>query len=755
MRPIALIPARGGSKRIPRKNIADLGGQPIIAYAIKTCLDSGLFAQVIVSTEDTEIAAIAEAQGAEVDARPPHLAKDSVPAKLVCQELLQRRFNDKSMPELFCLVYPIAAFLEPRDLIESAARMEDCDGVLGVSEYQVHPYKALIEQDAYLQALWPEKNAQQSQQYPRTYASNGTFCWVRTSIFLQTPSFYPPRLRGHVIPQDRAVDIDTPEDLAQARILMRLKAEERALTPGRRKEGDGRPVFAFRVDASLKIGTGHVMRCLTLARGLRNRGAQCHFICRALDGHLGAMIAAQGFKLHLLPAPSIPPSSAGSESDWAEVPAHQDAKQTREVLDVLAPNWVVVDHYGFATDWQEQALPQGCRLMVIDDLANRPHRADILLDVNLGREKQDYEDLVPATCKTLTGPAYALLRPDYADNRARVLVDRATRRLRNILISMGGVDLPDATSQVLETLAGVTLPEDCRVTVVMGAVAPSLAKVRTLAAKMPFPCKVLVSVDNVHSLMAAADLAIGAVGGTTWERCALGLPTLMLTIAANQLPGARAVDKAGAAVLLGDVGDADWPKKLAREILAISDAGRLQHMAETCAAICDGDGTSRVIATILDGPMEYRQAEISDARRVWEWRRAGEAERYYKSQGNTPYAKHLNWFAMALAAPEITFAILQRADLPIGYVRLDRQESASAQDPASAYVSICFAAGERGQGLGQDALQIAHGIAMDAGIERLLAEIHPDNAASIALFKKVGYTERPDLDGFKTYIYSL
>ncbi|MEM9269011.1 MAG: acylneuraminate cytidylyltransferase family protein, partial [Pseudomonadota bacterium] len=221
--PVAIVPARGGSKRIPRKNVADLCGRPLLSYAIETCLNSGIFQDVIVSTEDADIARVARDWGAEVDPRPQELAGDRVPASLVCAELLERRFGDASRPESFCLVYPMAAFIVPDDLVQSAALLEGQDAVLGVSHYPMHPYKALVAQDGHLKPLWPRENAQQSQTYPDAVAANGSFCWVRTAPFLANPSFYPPRLTGHVMPFDRAVDIDTPEDLERARDLMRLR----------------------------------------------------------------------------------------------------------------------------------------------------------------------------------------------------------------------------------------------------------------------------------------------------------------------------------------------------------------------------------------------------------------------------------------------------------------------------------------------------------------------------------------------------
>ncbi|MEX0277587.1 acylneuraminate cytidylyltransferase family protein [Ruegeria sp. ANG-S4] len=220
---IAVLPARGGSKRIPRKNIVDICGRPLLSYPIETCHSAGIFSEIIVSTDDEEIADVAREWGATADMRPPQLAEDRVPAAQVCAELLERKFAPEDRPETFCLVYPMAAFMSAEDLIESARTLEGQDAVLGVSHYPLHPYKALVARNGHLHPLWPEENKRQSQTYPEAFAANGSFCWVRTEPFLKALSFYPSRLAGHVMPPDRAVDIDTPDDLARARQLMRLR----------------------------------------------------------------------------------------------------------------------------------------------------------------------------------------------------------------------------------------------------------------------------------------------------------------------------------------------------------------------------------------------------------------------------------------------------------------------------------------------------------------------------------------------------
>lgn len=315
--------------------------------------------------------------------------------------------------------------------------------------------------------------------------------------------------------------------------------------------------IAFRTDASLQIGTGHVMRCLTLADALRERGASCTFVCRPHPGHLLALIAQRGHQ-----ALALPELQEGAQRNhngtahghWLGTHWATDAQDTQRALSDRTVgqtvDWLVVDHYALDARWEEALRPQAQRIMAIDDLADRPHACDLLLDQNLGRKEADYGGLLKGTT-TLLGPHYALLRPEFAALRAQSLARRqANLQLRRLLITMGGVDKDNATGQVLAALQSCSLPADLRVTVVMGPHAPWLAQVQAQATQMPWPTEVLVGVDNMAQLMAESDLAIGAAGSTSWERCCLGVPTIQVALAQNQEAIAQALSRAGAALML-------------------------------------------------------------------------------------------------------------------------------------------------------------------------------------------------------------
>lgn len=278
---------------------------------------------------------------------------------------------------------------------------------------------------------------------------------------------------------------------------------------------------AFRADASTEIGTGHVMRCLTLANALAERGVMCHFLSRDLPGNLCDRIAASGHRLHRLAAPiggAVADPEGPAHASWLGLGWHADAADCAPILAAVAPDWLVMDHYALDARWQRAVLPEGCRLLVIDDLADRPHIADVLLDQNLGRKAKDYDELVPVGCTRLIGPRYALLRPEFAALRAYSLARRGKTTLRRLLISMGGVDRDNATGAVLGALEELGLPDALEVTVVLGGSTLWRKDVKAMAETLPFQCRVLIDRDDMAQILAETDLAIGAAGSSTWER---------------------------------------------------------------------------------------------------------------------------------------------------------------------------------------------------------------------------------------------
>jgi UDP-2,4-diacetamido-2,4,6-trideoxy-beta-L-altropyranose hydrolase len=366
--------------------------------------------------------------------------------------------------------------------------------------------------------------------------------------------------------------------------------------------------IAFRTDASLQIGSGHVMRCLTLADALKGQGADCHFISREHPGHLLEVIRQRGHEVSCLKlceqhSQGVPLGQTKEIGHLRWGPAHaawlgstwqDDARETAAILASLKPGWLVVDHYALDHRWEEVQAPHHGQLLVIDDLADRFHHCDLLLDQNLGRQPEDHTALVRPNCELLIGPQFALLRPEFAALRYYSLQRRrAQPALRHLLISLGGVDQPNATGLVLQALRTCALPPECRITVVMGLTAPWLQDVRELAMQMPWPTAVVVNVDDMAQRMADSDLAIGAGGSTSWERCCLGLPTLIVVLAENQQVGAQALEAAHAARLMGAV--SDIAAQLPEAIQELSDTRRAADLSLAASAITDGRGVKKTL----------------------------------------------------------------------------------------------------------------------------------------------------------------
>lgn len=348
----------------------------------------------------------------------------------------------------------------------------------------------------------------------------------------------------------------------------------------------------FRTDASLEIGNGHVMRCLTLADKLRDQGYECQFICRDHEGHLNEIIKNKGFKAHLLMRTEridFSSSLQGGYEKWLGASWNEDALQTIDIIKEYSASWLVVDHYGIDYRWEYLVAKSVENILVIDDLANRPHQCDILLDQTFSRNAASYKALVSGDCKLLCGSNYALLRPEFGTLRAESLYNRKDNKLKKILISMGGVDINNVTGKILKSLHDCKLPKDIKIIVVLGSTAPWLEDVNQQVKKLPWDAELRVAVDNMAELMAESCLAIGASGATSWERCALGLPTILLVLADNQIMIADELSNAGAVVKVDDYDEI--PVQVNR---LIDNSYLMQTMSRRSASIVDGRGTERV-----------------------------------------------------------------------------------------------------------------------------------------------------------------
>ncbi|WP_196599571.1 UDP-2,4-diacetamido-2,4,6-trideoxy-beta-L-altropyranose hydrolase [Pectinatus frisingensis] len=310
-------------------------------------------------------------------------------------------------------------------------------------------------------------------------------------------------------------------------------------------------VIVFRVDSSTQIGSGHLMRCLTLAGQLqKKKNAEIIFICRNLEGNLSNLVKTHGYKLILLPAVDIFVSKLDGYAKWLTVPQDYDAYETVQQLKDLSPvDYIVVDSYAIDKKWEIQIRPYVNKIMVIDDLANRKHDCDILLDQNFFLNKESrYNDLVPNNCELFLGPKYALLREEFYE--AQKCLRKRTGKVCNILVFYGGSDLTNETSKAVRALISLDLA-DVTADIIVGEGNLNKDAIRNLCSRYKF-LRYHEQVNNMAEFMNQADLMLGAGGTTTWERHFLKLPAIVTVVADNQLQGTIDCAKAGIVTYIGE-----------------------------------------------------------------------------------------------------------------------------------------------------------------------------------------------------------
>ncbi|MDX9713881.1 MAG: UDP-2,4-diacetamido-2,4,6-trideoxy-beta-L-altropyranose hydrolase [Dissulfurispiraceae bacterium] len=356
---------------------------------------------------------------------------------------------------------------------------------------------------------------------------------------------------------------------------------------------------AFRADASIDIGTGHIMRCLTLADELRNRGAEINFICREHTGNLIDLIQGRGYLVVTLPLAEseyfLTPDDV-AHADWLGDSWQQDAADTIAALGKVRTDWLIIDHYAIDHRWEEILRPHVSKIMVIDDLADRLHDCDLLLDQNLYMAMNTrYDNLVSGSCIKLLGPAYALLRPEFAT--ARKKLRQRDGQIRRVLVFFGGVDPTNETEKALQALAGRS-DRQYEVDVVVGISNPHKESIHKFCNSYDGFCY-YCQVSNIAELMSTADLAIGATGATTWERCAMGLPALVTYVADNQKQIAESTDHAGVIICMGALSSVSQETYKHRFSAILSNSVIVRVMSEKAIQLVDCNGLLRVVEKMV------------------------------------------------------------------------------------------------------------------------------------------------------------
>ena len=475
--------------------------------------------------------------------------------------------------------------------------------------------------------------------------------------------------------------------------------------------------IAFRADSSIQMGTGHLVRCLNLADELSARGAEVLFVCREIEGHLSKQVTQRGFRLALL------------SRDVAD--QIDDAKRTVAAL-VEMMDLVVVDNYALGAGWERAVRTSARRVFAIDDLADRRHDCDFLLDQNFFADAAArYQNLVPADCMLLTGPRFAILGKPFRQLAAK----RRPGTLRKVLIFFGGADPGNETSKTLKALMQLKQPE-LEIDIVIGAVNPHKDAIKAAAAELP-SARCHVDIEYMPRLLAEADLCVGAGGTSAWERCRAGCPSLVIAIAENQVAPSAALAEAGKIVYLGRA------EQVGSELIAsalrvfCNTPEQVRALSTAVLELVDGQGARRVADALLPPPIILRRAAPPDCEPLLAWRNAETVRRHFFDPRSVSAEEHRRWFEATLVDPTRALLIAESATEPVGVLRYDF-------DCDTAKVSIYIVPGCEGRGLGTAVLEAGtRWVAAERhGTRRLLAEVKTENLASRKAFAAAGYVER-------------
>ncbi len=473
--------------------------------------------------------------------------------------------------------------------------------------------------------------------------------------------------------------------------------------------------YIFRVDASKAIGTGHVMRCMSLANELQTRGAQSCFVSLDLPDYLSSFLVAQGHDLRRLPE-----TVRGDE--LADAQATLDCER--------AVTAFVVDHYQLGQSW-EAAVSVHAPVLALDDLG-RPHASRWILDPNHYADPQArYQTGCNEHVQRLLGPSFALLRSEFV--RARRQARVRDGGIRHVLVFMGGIDADNTTAVALHAI-DQGLPTSVQVTVIAGASHPDLPGLDVWCSHRA-NAELHVQVRDLTPHLLAADLAIGAGGSTTWERCGCGLPTVAICLADNQreviLEGARAG-------FLWGIDHVPSSPELATVLKVLSGApGLVQHMSRQALQVTDARGAGRVADLLMPRLAQVRLATVTDARMIYEWRISPEVMGAARNSASFTFEEHCAWLARVLADPQRLLLVGLSGGRESGVVRFDI-------DGNRAEVSIFLAPCAMGTGLGRAVMMAAEArLRLDyPHVTHVDAWVNADNYRSFQLFQHLGYSHR-------------
>ncbi len=494
--------------------------------------------------------------------------------------------------------------------------------------------------------------------------------------------------------------------------------------------------IAFRVDASSQIGTGHFMRCLTLADALKQRGVQTRVLSRHLPGYLRDMLVAKEHEFMLLNGRSVEALQDDlAHSHWLGTSQLVDAQDSIQALSDQVWDWLVVDHYALDIRWESLLRKTAKNILVIDDIADRQHDGDVLLDQNFYTDMDTrYAGKVPAYCRLLLGLRYALLRDEFRQLREQVRP--RTGPVRKVLVFFGGVDADNYTARAIEALANIG-GQDLHVDVVVGAQHPHLKEIELTCADHGFVCH--VQTNRMAELMASADLAIGAAGSASWERCCMGLPALAFPTASNQRPLVEAAAVRG--LLYAPRSQSNGTPSLELHLKALLDNPRLlESVSRRSVEAVDGRGVQRVLRAIGSNSIAIREATQADSEKLFIWRNHSSVRAVSRNVDPIEKPAHDAWLSAVISDSDRALLIGECRGEVVGVVRFDVRAG-------EAEVSIYLVPDHQGEGYGPELLLATEQWLAESysDVRIIRAEVLGCNQPSHSLFRTCGYQVRATL----------
>jgi UDP-2,4-diacetamido-2,4,6-trideoxy-beta-L-altropyranose hydrolase len=338
--------------------------------------------------------------------------------------------------------------------------------------------------------------------------------------------------------------------------------------------------IVVRTDADSQIGTGHLMRCFSLAQGWQARGGKVVIATNCNNDNLTRHLEAANMPIAAIERPHPNPM------DW---------DRTCEILKSHPDAWVVLDGYHFDAGYQGKIKSCGHRLMAIDDTAHLDkYFADIVLNQNINADRLNYT-AEPRT-RLLLGLRYVLLRPEFIEQS--VTVPKSSKIARKLLVTLGGGDFDNQTLKVIKAIEEVKI-DGLEAVIVVGPANPHLKQLQAIIKDSRVPIHLKVNTTHMAELMTWADMAVTAGGSTCWELACMGLPALVIILAENQQAVAKGLEEREAIINLG------WHHNLSPVRIAkalenlLLNAARRGKMAEISRKLIDGKGTERVLSELI------------------------------------------------------------------------------------------------------------------------------------------------------------